>query len=172
VSGGPPLSWPALGSPVFLVLAASVILLSGCSRDDAVMVSTPGGLDSTAAHACQDLADRLPASVVDAPARKTDPVSPLVRAWGDPAIVLTCGVGTPGALTSTSQLYKINDVTWLPEEIGDATRFTTIGRTTNVQVVVPNHYSPAGSALIDVGDAIKSTTSTTATPSAQSSPPT
>ena len=168
--GSTPLNLHALGLPVRLTLAASVILLSGCSRDDAVSVSPPVGLDSTTTHTCEALVGHLPAAVFDAPARSTDPVSPLVRAWGDPAIVFTCGVGSPGALTATSQIYSINDVTWLPEDLGDATRFTTVGRNVNVQVVVPNHYSPAGSALIDVADAITRATSATTTPSAQSSP--
>ena len=114
---------------------------------------------------------QLPESVLDQPARPTEPTSALARAWGDPAIVLTCGMTAPTALTPTSQLYTINDVTWLPEEIAGATRFTTVGRDVVVAVTLPDRYAPAASALVDVADAIARGSTPTTSSSSQASPP-
>ena len=45
-------------------------------------------------EACEELVAALPDSVSDQPRRDTEG-NPLGAAWGDPAIVLRCGVGVP-----------------------------------------------------------------------------
>ena len=69
----------------------------------------------------------------------TQPDSPYVVAWGDPPVVLRCGVGRPSALVpnSSEQVFLAGDVYWLPVQQKDATLFTSIDRSVYVEISVP-----------------------------------
>jgi len=82
------------------------------------------------------------------------PESLLTAAWGDPAIVVRCGVATPEALQPTSQLVTVDGIDWLPENLASGYRFTTVGRLANVEVTVPDHYAPEADALVDLAATI------------------
>ncbi|TDC20134.1 DUF3515 domain-containing protein [Streptomyces sp. 8K308] len=111
-----------------------------------------------ARQACEALADELP-DEVDGQERGTASVdSPFVAVWGDPAIVLRCGVARPAALTPGTESYDpigadvlgVNDVFWLPEERSDGVRFTTVERAFFVEMTVPDDYAPEVNPLLDV----------------------
>ncbi len=96
--------------------------------------------------ACKALVDDLPHRVSERPRRETKG-GDLGAAWGDPAIVLTCGVGTPEGYQPTSPCQRVNGVGWfVPEDqISDQGKdvvMTTIDRKPNVEVVVPSEYRP------------------------------
>lgn len=97
----------------------------------------------------------LPTVVHDESTRDVSPLSPLVAAWGDPAIVLRCGVERPANYEPTAELATINGVDWFPEQTSDGYRFTTWGRQANVEVFVPDTYAPEVNPLVDVAPAIK-----------------
>ena len=78
-----------------------------------------------------------------------------VATWGDPHIVLRCGVDKPAGLQPTSPCDVVNDVGWFSEQIDDGWRFTTIGRAGNIEVTVPTSYAPQADALVDLSAAIK-----------------
>ena len=99
---------------------------------------------------CEELADLLPDQVLSQSARATSPESDLTKAWGDPAIILRCGVDTPIELSATSQLVTVNNVDWFPQELTAGYRFTTTGREANVEVSVPGAYAPEAGALVDL----------------------
>lgn len=104
------------------------------------------------ADACSTLVDSLPDQVADL---SSDPVdSTRVAAWGDPRVVLRCGVTPPADLRPESRCDDVDGVGWFTEEQDDSTVFTTIGRSPLVSVTVPGDYDPAGAALIDLADAI------------------
>jgi hypothetical protein len=109
------------------------------------------------AAVCAQLDAALPDVVNGQPARRTAPESPLTAAWGYPSIVLRCGVGRPAALQPTSTLESVNEVDWFREETADATRFTTTGRSVNVEVVVPDAYAPAVNPLVDLAGPVTRT---------------
>lgn len=132
-----------------------VTLLSACSSGVSVPPPSPEP-SGAAAYACAALHGRLPDEVAGATTTPTKPQSPLTQAWGSPAIVLRCGVGVPAALTPTSQLVTVNGVDWLPEPLTQGYLFTTVGRQLNVEVSVPDHYSPEADALADLGPVISS----------------
>jgi len=134
---------------------AAVTLLSACSSGVSVPPPSPEP-SGAAAYACAALHGRLPDSVAGASTTATKPQSPLTQAWGSPAIVLRCGVGVPVALKPTSELVTINGVDWLPEPLTQGYLFTTVGRVLNVEVSVPDHYSPEADALTDLGPVIAS----------------
>jgi len=78
-----------------------------------------------------------------------------VATWGDPHIVLRCGVDKPAGLHPTSPCDVVNDGGWFSEQIDDGWRFTTIGRAGNIEVTVPTSYAPQADALVDLSAAIK-----------------
>jgi uncharacterized protein DUF3515 len=75
-------------------------------------------------------------------------------AWGDPAIILRCGVEKPAQLGPASRCDMVDGVGWFSETTSDGYLFTTIGRKFYVSVEVPHDYSPEADALVDLSDSI------------------
>jgi hypothetical protein len=139
-----------------LVLAtAATSLASGCSA--AIDVAPPADVEPASAQVCADLADSLPDTVSNQESRATEPESPLTAAWGDPAIVLRCGVPRPDALTRTSQLVSVNGVDWFAEELTEGYVFTTYGRQVFVEVTVPDDYDPEIGPVTELSSAVAET---------------
>lgn len=152
-----PLSPPTIARRARSATASAVvaIALTACGSDATGPVSVPAATPNAAsAQACARLDDALPQTVLDQPARSTEPDSPTTAAWGDPAIVLVCGVPRPAARTPGAQLFDVDGVTWFAQELTAGTRFTSEGRLTNVQVDVPDDYRPEAEALVDLAPAI------------------
>lgn len=105
---------------------------------------------------CSALIAALPARVMGQQKRAIEPPDVAAAAWGDPPITLRCGVTTPAAYSPGAQLLVVNGVQWLPETLSDGVRFTTIGRTAQVEVTVPAAYSPEADVLTEVGGAVSS----------------
>ncbi len=149
------LRFPRLSMTVsgFGVLA-TVVLLAGCGAPVAVTPPEP------AFAACDDLAQELPKRVEGQDRRTTTPTSSATAAWGDPPMVLRCGVGTPVAYTPTASLVEVGGVSWFAEPLSAGVRFTTIGRVVNVEFTVPDAYSPEAYPLIDLTGAITKTVPT------------
>jgi len=147
---------------------AAALLLAGCSRGVAVPPPDPAP-EGAAAFACADLKSRLPALVLGRSTTPTTPTSTNVSAWGDPAIVVRCGVPVPAALTPTSQLVTVNGIDWLPEQLERGYLFTTVGRAPVVEVSVPDAYRPESEALVDLSPAVAGIPLLTPSPSATTS---
>ena len=75
-------------------------------------------------------------------------------AWGDPAIILRCGVEKPEDLGPASRCDMVADIGWFTESTSDGYLFTTIGRDYYVSVEVPHDYEPEADALADLADSI------------------
>lgn len=136
--------------------AATAVLLAGCGGPGPVRAEVPRPAGEAAA-ACRALAERLPDSVLDEGPREVADPSPYVAAWGDPAVLLRCGVPRPAKLTPGGEEYRpdadavtVDDVSWLLEETADGHRFTTVERTVHVEVTVPAAYAPEVNALVDL----------------------
>jgi hypothetical protein len=100
-----------------------------------------------------------PHRVSDRPRRETKG-GDLGAAWGDPAIVLTCGVGTPDGYTPAAHCQRVDGVDWFaPEDqITDQSKdvvLTTMGRKPSVEVVVPHDYRPPDATMVDLATVIK-----------------
>jgi len=132
----------------------TVATLAGCSHPVDVDATTP---DAGTTAACQELLDAVPDTVMDQPRRDVSPHDALAAAWGDPAVVLRCGVDKPAAMTPDAQLVEVDGVTWLPEPLSAGYLFTTYGRTAYVEVSVPDDYAPEGRALVDLAAAVTRT---------------
>lgn len=130
-----------------------LLLLTGCGTG-AVEAPAPHP-PAAVAHRCAELLRRLPAKVHGRGRRATTPKSPLVIAWGSPAIVVRCGVPRPAALKPTSELVVINGVNWLGVPVDRPVTFTAVGRLAYVEVTVPGAYQPPGDVLIELAGPIK-----------------
>jgi hypothetical protein len=92
------------------------------------------------------------------------PASELTAAWGDPAVVLRCGVAKPRSLRPTSELIEVNSVRWFLQETHNAYIFTTYGRVAFVEVRVPKSVprEKATASLVDLAPALKTSVPTAA----------
>ncbi len=110
--------------------------------------------------ACRSLLQALPDNVADQPARPVEPDDGWAAAWGDPAIVLTCGGAAPEGFRRTSTCTTVNDVDWfIPEEqlesdVAVELTMTTVNRAQFVEVTLPAEYSPPATALADLSEAV------------------
>jgi len=147
VSRRPHLSIPAL---LFgLVLAP----LSGCGlRAVDVDVYDP---QPHTTDICTDLVKDLPRTIGNAVERKVSPDTGVSAAWGDPAIVLRCGVEMPSEYRPDAVLTQIDGVDWLPVEGDGGYFFTTIGRTATVEVAVPHAYAPEAEVLTELAPSLQ-----------------
>ncbi|WP_405722654.1 DUF3515 domain-containing protein [Streptomyces sp. NBC_01537] len=117
---------------------------------------------------CGRLHASLPAKVDGLSRRALEPASRLTAGWGDPTVVLRCGVPRPEVLTPGSKTYNptsdaadVNGVSWLVQQLeGGGYRFTTTGRTAFVEVTVPTEYAPEVNPLTDLAAAVKRTVPT------------
>jgi hypothetical protein len=104
----------------------------------AVQVSAPP-LNPTTTPACNKLLTTLPTELATLAPRtvKSQPSSPYVLAWGDPAVVLRCGVAKPAGFVATSLVYAVNKVYWFQAVDGNDDVFTSIDRSAYIEVRVP-----------------------------------
>jgi hypothetical protein len=118
-----------------MAVAAALAACSGGSSGP--LTVTPPRPARQVATFCGALHDALPSRLDGRPATPVSPRSPLTAAWGDPAVVLRCGVGKPRTLRLTSETIEINRVRWFLHETQDAYVFTTYGREAFVEVRIP-----------------------------------
>ncbi|MDP9222233.1 MAG: DUF3515 domain-containing protein [Actinomycetota bacterium] len=130
-------------------LAGALLLTLAVGCSDQVTAKLPAGADDPA---CTQLGAALPKTLLKQDRRATDPSSPALAAWGDPAIILRCGVETPGP--TTDQCTTVNGIDWVARPLTDGYDFTTYGRTPAIQVLVPKHYAPETFALTGLASAV------------------
>jgi hypothetical protein len=143
-------SSPTRHAVLSAVALTAALVLAACSGGDSVKVAAPAATGSTAKQ-CAALRAALPAVLQGHKPRGTTPKSPNTAAWGSPAIVLRCGVGTPGVLDPHSAAYdpayarhnvaEINGLCWSSEQTADGGFvFTTVKQQAYVEVTVPPAY--------------------------------
>ena len=89
-----------------------------------------------------DLPTAIPTSNGAIAGRPAQSTWTYVAAWGDPAIVLRCGVPRPAALTpnSSALLVPVNGVSFLPVNTKTVNIFTVVDRAAYIEVSVPVSY--------------------------------
>lgn len=138
-----------------LALLAAVSL---CSPPGPARVAPPPDQRADR-NVCYALRNALPDELAGRDRRDTQPSSNRTAAWGSPdAVTLRCGVARPAGLTETSQVTEVEGVDWFLVERPAAYVFTTVGRTTHVEVRVPRSTprAEATAALVDLADALTS----------------
>ena len=114
-----------------------MLSLAACGDGEPVDVGAAPTVSGPAAHACTELTRDLPEVVDGRHRRDTEPASDLVWAWGDPPVVMRCGVPRPAESVPGAQLIEVNDVDWTLDERPAGYVFTTYGRAAFVEVTVP-----------------------------------
>jgi hypothetical protein len=135
-------------------VTAAALASCGSGSDGAVEVHAPA-LQGADARTCRSFVDALPATLDGQASRAVTPASAPAAAWGNPAIVVTCGVAQPADFTDTSTCVQVNGVGWfVPDSVllsSDNTKdvtFTAVGYRPRVQVFLPGDYRPEGFATV------------------------
>ena len=110
--------------------------------------------------ACAKIIEKLPVTLSSLAARRVFSASTNIVAWGDPAVVLRCGVARPASISAGSgDLFvgfggtSAQTVYWLPQSAKKATTFTAVDRAVYVEVVAPAKYG-GDSIMTPLSDAI------------------
>ena len=143
--------------PVLVALLVVVRITGGRSDDGSGAVAEVSGttapapgenlpvlpVDTTTPSAqadasCPALVQELPLMIAEQEARKVRSTSPYVRAWGNPAVVLVCGVDRPSRFVVGASLIQIDGVQWFVDTSDPKTVvWTAVDRPVYVQVRVP-----------------------------------
>jgi hypothetical protein len=130
-------------------------LVAGCGTVD-VPASSATSADRAA---CRGLVAALPDRVSDQERRETSG-NPLGAAWGDPAIVLRCGVRRPADQDQFAACQTVDGIDWFAPESASTDQssdvvLTTIGREPRVEVVVPAELRPPAATMVDLAATIE-----------------
>lgn len=111
-----------------------------------ISVAAPPATDSATVSMCAQVISSLPLVLDGQDLRRTTskPASGLIQAWGDPAIVVRCGVARPKTLVPGSDETVIGVITGGPfyfvTSAHGAQIYTTIDRAVYVDISVPAKY--------------------------------
>jgi hypothetical protein len=139
--------------PLVVVLAFALSRGGGSSGSGAaqsqpttvVTISAPTP-SPAAVEPCAQVLSQLPVQLDGNNPRNTQPYPDTGAAavsWGNPPIVLLCGVARPKELTegSSALVIGVGAVNWLPVTGSNATVFIAIDRAVYIQVTVPKSYT-------------------------------
>jgi len=132
-----------------VVACAPLVWTTGCSTGPVELVSPE--LSGPEAAACARFVAALPDTLAGQERRETSGDDEYAAAWGDPAIVVTCGVGAPVGLTDTSTCVEVDSTGWFvpdevlndDEETLDVTA-TELNHRPRVELSLPGDYRPDG----------------------------
>lgn len=144
-------------SVIGLVVVAT---LTACGRQVAIEPPIPSTTDVS--QRCSELDAALPETVDGAGRRPTTPNSTATAAWGEPPIVMRCGVSAPSAFSPTSTVVEIGGIAWFPEELTAGVLFTAIdwppgSEAIYIEVAVPEQYESPAAIVTDISIALSST---------------
>jgi hypothetical protein len=104
---------------------------------------------------CTALTAALPKKIGDKLEKRTvEPKSPLLAAWGKPAVVLRCGVGIPSTYRPGTDLTVVNNVGWFEDDRADDVVYTTITREPRVALALPRSQTSSFEILVDLAGVI------------------
>ncbi|WP_371526956.1 DUF3515 domain-containing protein [Streptomyces sp. NBC_01283] len=141
-------------APVLALLIAS----AGCSSADETVKAAVPTPDSKVTELCRNLDERLPNKVDGLKRADPEPKSELTAGWGDPAIILRCGVARPPKMNDPeADAVTVDGVNWLLDEQDDGSfRFTSTLRKAYVEVTLPKERAGDGvSPLTDFAAPVK-----------------
>lgn len=132
---------------------ATPFLLTSCGSGTVEI--EPVKVDAADRSTCQQLVRALPATLDGLVTRAIAPKSALGHAWGDPAVVLSCGVSMPAGFQPGASCEENNGVGWyVPTEqfadLGEDLTVFTIGREPVVELLIPAEHRRNGAFPADV----------------------
>jgi len=125
---------------------------AGATALPPVAVAAPPS-SAEADRSCPPLVARLPVRLGELPARPAESSSPFVVAWGEPAVVLRCGVPRPAEFVAGApNVVAVNGVSWFVQERGARNLWTVVDRPVYVEVSVPREL--ASTPIPPLSDAV------------------
>jgi hypothetical protein len=144
----------ALSRRGLLALAAVATLAAACGTP-VVQVGDVPNPEAQDVSDCTALTAALPKKIGDKLEKRTvEPKSPLLAAWGKPAVVLRCGVGIPSTYRPATDLTIVNNIGWFGDDRPDDVVYTTITREPRVALAVPKVHRSSFEILVDLSTAI------------------
>jgi hypothetical protein len=135
-------------------------VLTACADEPVTLESPP--VSAMDYRTCTEFLDDLPGKLAGEERRKVNPAAALGRAWGDPPIIVRCGVDVPAEFDQFAHCEVANDVGWfVPEEQvndqGADAVFTAVGYRPVVELDLPHEYRPEGgaAAIAQLAQAVK-----------------
>ncbi|MGZ8744879.1 MAG: DUF3515 domain-containing protein [Nocardioides sp.] len=134
------------------VVACAVVLLAGGCSSGPPEIDT-SELSAADARTCRGFVASLPDTLAGEESVEVAGDDEYGAAWGDPAIVLTCGAAIPEEFDELSSCVEASGVGWfVPEaeqddQSSDVT-WTAVGHRPVVRVDVPDDYRPEGAAAV------------------------
>lgn len=141
--------WLVLALVVTVAAVVVVVLLAGRARSASTTADTgplavpavdqPGAVGKS----CGVLMEALPSDLSGLPRRTLADAQQGVAAWGDPAVVLRCGVQTPAELTCSSALQQFSGpgqaegVAWLRLSDSSASTYIATDRAVRIALTLP-----------------------------------
>jgi hypothetical protein len=135
-----------------VVAFAALALLAGCGDDPPEIHASE--MSAEDAQACRDFVAALPDTLAGQEAVEVTGDTEYGAAWGDPAIVLTCGVDVPPDFEDTSTCIAVKRTGWfVPDDVfkdmfeGDETTdvpMTEMNYRPRIHVDLPGEYRPDG----------------------------
>jgi hypothetical protein len=113
---------------------------------------TPPSLDARGTEVCRALIAKLPNSVRDRDRRPVSAGTEQSAAYGDPAIVVSCG-GTQPSFAPDAQLVGLSGVCWYQ----DQQAWVTAYREVPIRVNLPASYQQPGQWIVDFSQPIVET---------------
>jgi Protein of unknown function (DUF3515) len=128
-----------------------LLVLAGCA-DEPVTISSPD-VDPAVRATCEQFLADLPPELAGERKRALTRNGALGAAWGDPAIVLTCGGELPDDFDRFAQCVEANGVGCFVPADAEADQSSTAALTAAgyrpvVRVTVPGDYRPEGVASV------------------------
>ncbi len=142
-------------------LTVAVLAMSGCGRSGLPPVPVPPVPSASPAveKGCVRFAAALPKSLkigkdVELKRRRTDPAELRLAAYGDPAVVIRCGVPHSPNWKAGGPAFTAAGVSWFPEEQADgAVVYSMPTAFVDIEVRVPSAYR--GELLVLLSDAAR-----------------
>ncbi|WZH52725.1 MAG: DUF3515 family protein [Nocardioides alkalitolerans] len=158
---------PRAAAGLALALVGATVGLTACGADPVRVEGAPALADLPDADraACEAVLDALPDEVDGQEVRAIEQDGLAARAWGEPAVVVVCGVAMPDSFTEISDCEEVGGVGWYAEpatyrdQTTDAV-LTTIGQVPVVELRIPAERRPPVEEMVDVAPAVLAGTET------------
>lgn len=134
----------AIGLPSILVIAVVVTAVILRNQEPGPLGLTPVPAPAARSADCVRLLAALPEAVDGGDTGALDrrtiaaPAPPGTAAWGEPAVVLRCGLHRPGELTASSRLLDVSGVQFLELPGPAASTWVVVDRPVYVAVTLPD----------------------------------
>lgn len=151
----------AFGLPSILVIGVVIAAVVLRDQDQGPLGLPPVPAPAARSADCARLLATLPDEVDGGDAGELDrraiasPAPPGTAAWGQPPVVLRCGLGRPAELTATSRLLEVSGVQFLQIPGSSSGTWVAVDRPVYVAVTLPD--SVGSGPLQQVADAARET---------------